>query len=181
MKHILLPALFIVMLLLIFSCSKELSIDSSSAARKTFATYDVPYQGGIITIPVKSNVEYSSSVRAGDSFWLKSSDTKASTVKSHSFTALENTTHKKRQGQITFQSDNGKLRDTVLVNQLPDPWTISVTYAGKITQMPDTHISGSDLQETVNGNIYTVSTYTKVSLVTFSSIEGVSVMDFSKL
>lgn len=181
MKHCLLPALFAVTLIVLVSCSKELSIDSSSAARKTFATYEMPYQGGNFTIPIKSNVEYSSSVRTGDSGWLKSSDTKASEVKSHTFTVLENTTHSKRQGQITFQSENGKLRDTVMVNQLPDPWIVKVTYAGSITELPDTHLPKSEINESSSGNTYVLSTDVKVSLVTFSSIEGISVMDFSKL
>lgn len=76
------------------------------------SNFDVPAEGGEITVTVQSNVQYS--VATGAS-WIKMAKTKALTTKEAKFTIEANPTFEERSGTITFSMDD--IRQVVTVKQ----------------------------------------------------------------
>ncbi|MDE5612253.1 MAG: BACON domain-containing protein, partial [Odoribacter sp.] len=78
--------------------------------------FDVPEEGGTVTVEVKSNIEYE--VEVPDEFqdWIKQApESRAVAEKSFTFTILENEDYDKREGYIIFKGNT--LKDTVYIYQ----------------------------------------------------------------
>ena len=82
--------------------------------------FDIPEEGGNVTVEVKSNIQYEVSIPSQFQDWIKREpESKSVTVKNFTFTILENKEYKKREGYIVFSGNS--LKDTVRVYQTADP------------------------------------------------------------
>ena len=78
--------------------------------------FDIPEEGGNVTVEVKSNIQYEVSIPSQFQNWIKHEpETKAITVKNFTFTILENKEYEKREGYIVFNGNS--LKDTVHIYQ----------------------------------------------------------------
>ena len=85
--------------------------------------FDIPEEGGNVTVEVKSNIQYEVSIPSQFQNWIKHEpETKAITVKNFTFTILENKEYEKREGYIVFNGNS--LKDTVHIYQTADPRTL---------------------------------------------------------
>ena len=85
--------------------------------------FDIPEEGGNVTVEVKSNIQYEVSIPSQFQNWIKHEpETKAITVKNFTFTILENKEYGKREGYIVFNGNS--LKDTVHIYQTADPRTL---------------------------------------------------------
>lgn len=85
--------------------------------------FDIPEEGGKVTVEVKSNIQYEVSIPFQFRDWIKREpESKSVTVKSFTFTILENKEYRKREGYIVFSGNS--LKDTVRVYQTTDPRTL---------------------------------------------------------
>ena len=78
--------------------------------------FDIPEEGGNVTVEVKSNIQYEVSIPSQFQNWIKHEpETKAITTKNFTFTILENKEYEKREGYIVFNGNS--LKDTVHIYQ----------------------------------------------------------------
>ena len=85
--------------------------------------FDIPEEGGNVTVEVKSNIQYEVSIPSQFQNWIKHEpETKSITVKNFTFTILENKEYEKREGYIVFNGNS--LKDTVHIYQTADPRTL---------------------------------------------------------
>ena len=78
--------------------------------------FDVPEEGGTVTVEVKSNIEYEVEVPNEFQDWIKQApESRAVTEKSFTFTISENEDYNKREGYILFSGDSRE--DTVFIYQ----------------------------------------------------------------
>ena len=85
--------------------------------------FDIPEEGGNVTVEVKSNIQYEVSIPSQFQNWIKHEpETKAITIKNFTFTILENKEYEKREGYIVFNGNS--LKDTVHIYQTADPRTL---------------------------------------------------------
>ena len=78
--------------------------------------FDIPEEGGNVTVEVKSKNQYEVSITSQFQNWIKHEpETKAITVKNFTFTILENKEYEKREGYIVFNGNS--LKDTVHIYQ----------------------------------------------------------------
>ena len=85
--------------------------------------FDIPEEGGNVTVEVKSNIQYEVSIPSQFQNWIKHEpETKAITTKNFTFTILENKEYEKREGYIVFNGNS--LKDTVHIYQTADPRTL---------------------------------------------------------
>ena len=85
--------------------------------------FDIPEEGGNVTVEVKSNIQYEVSIPSQFQNWIKHEpETKSITVKNFTFKILENKEYEKREGYIVFNGNS--LKDTVHIYQTVDPRTL---------------------------------------------------------
>ena len=78
--------------------------------------FDVPVEGGEVTVQVKSNIQYDVYIPYQFRDWIEQSPaSKAVTEKNFTFTISENEDYDKREGYIVFKGNS--LRDTVYIYQ----------------------------------------------------------------
>ena len=81
----------------------------------TKSRFDIPAEGGEVTIEVNSNLSYDYTIDAEGAKWIKETKTKALSTTTLQFEIDENEEVEKREGTITISS--GDLRETVNIYQ----------------------------------------------------------------
>ena len=77
--------------------------------------FDVPQEGGVIDVEVKSNLSYQLEVSEAAKSWITESESRALTTQKHSFTIAPYDDYDKREGEIYIKS--GDMVETVKVYQ----------------------------------------------------------------
>ena len=101
---------------------------------------------GQIEVEVKSNVNYSYKIATGVS-WIHEVTTKALSTKTIAFSIDANTSYDSRSATITFTSSDGKLKETVTVNQFQKNGLIAESNAYSITN------DGGQLDVKISSNV----------------------------
>lgn len=81
----------------------------------TKSRFDIPAEGGEVTIEVNSNISYDYAIDAEGAKWIKEAQTRALSTTTLQFVIAENTEVEKREGSITISS--GDLEETINVYQ----------------------------------------------------------------
>lgn len=97
--------------------SKKITVTQKQkdALTLTSSKQEVPYNGGNISIEVKSNVDYTYEIEESAKGWIKPVGTKAMTTSNIQLSVSENDSFDKREGKITIKS--GDLVETYTVYQ----------------------------------------------------------------
>ena len=83
----------------------------------TKSRFDIPAEGGEITIEVNSNLSYDYTIDAEGAKWIKETKTKAISTNTYYFTVDANNSFETREATITFESKNFDLKETVKITQ----------------------------------------------------------------
>ncbi|WP_251619901.1 BACON domain-containing protein [Odoribacter lunatus] len=86
----------------------------------TQTKYNLPAKDTMITVELKTNVDYEVSIVGDDISWISRVETRASRVDRLLFHIDENTSGVLRSAKIAVQDKNGTLSDTVYVRQSPE-------------------------------------------------------------
>ncbi|MCI7008259.1 MAG: BACON domain-containing protein [Parabacteroides sp.] len=99
------------------TASKTFTIAQKSADALLVTTdkYEVSQEGGTIEIEVKANIDYKMEISEKAKDWIKESSLRAMTTYKHTLEIAVNQDAEKREGEITFKSDD--LVETVKVYQ----------------------------------------------------------------
>ena len=99
------------------TASKTFTITQKSADALLVTTdkYEVSQEGGTIEIEVKANIDYKMEISEKAKDWIKESSLRAMTTYKHTLEIAVNQDAEKREGEITFKSDD--LVETVKVYQ----------------------------------------------------------------
>ena len=99
------------------TASKTFTITQKSADALLVTTdkYEVSQEGGTIEIEVKANIDYKMEISEKAKDWIKESSLRAMTTYKHTLEIAANQDAEKREGEITFKSDD--LVETVKVYQ----------------------------------------------------------------
>ena len=103
------------------TASKTFTITQKSADALLVTTdkYEVSQEGGTIEIEVKANIDYKMEISEKAKDWIKESSLRAMTTYKHTLEIAANQDAEKREGEITFKSDD--LVETVKVYQAGGP------------------------------------------------------------
>lgn len=80
-------------------------------------TFNLSVKGGMVSVEVKSNIEYDVTIPPAASSWLTRPSTRALRVEQLDFVVAENTEHEAREAKVVIKDRNSTLSDTLTIRQ----------------------------------------------------------------